>query len=103
MLLFKYLLAIQSEDCQEKSMEENEQSEVAKRFKKGCFFETISLFEVQTVSFLDARLVTLSASLPGMRRNGPLIYPRAVGSKGKSGLAISSLRSYLLKWISVIQ
>ena len=92
------ILAIVFYNCREKSMEENEQSEVAKWFKKGCFVKAIGLFEVQTVSFLTAKLVTLSASLPGMRRNSPLIDPRAIGSKGKSGLAISSLLFCLLKW-----
>ena len=94
------ILAIKFQDCREKFMEENKQSEVAQRFKKGCFFETISLFEVWTLPFFDARLV--SASFPGMRRNDPPRNPCAFGSKGKSELAISSLRSYLLK-ISTVQ
>jgi hypothetical protein len=44
-------------------MEDNGQNEVGNRFKKGCFFETISLFEVQTVPFLNAELVPLFAGL----------------------------------------
>jgi len=81
-------------------MREDDQNAGMNWFKKGCCFETITLFEGQTASFLDAKLFSLSARLPGMRRNDPPKAPRAAGSKRKLGLAISRVLSCLFKWIS---
>jgi len=43
------------------------------------------------------KLFSLSARLPGMRRNDPPKAPRAAGSKRKLGLAISRVLSCLIQ------
>jgi hypothetical protein len=84
-------------------MKEDDQTAGINWFKMGCCFESISLFEGQTASFLDAILFSLSARLPVMRRKDPPRDPRAAGSKRKPGLAISRVLSCLFKWINTAQ